>query len=122
MSWKEFEDRLKCVAYLSDGKPYGIMDRHPRFDIASNRFYKKIFYVKTVVDTPDEDWKTASVHKIPRIPKGTRLAVKDLFLNYYGQYIIAEYNGWSYYINPKNVAYDGAEEIGEDYSGYMKGW
>ena len=58
------------------------------------------FKVRIADDAPDEDWKTASTHNIKPIPKGTELIV-ELFVNFYGTFLKAEYNGWIYYISPR---------------------
>lgn len=66
------------------------------FCLTNNRPCK----VRIVDDAPDEDWKTASTHNIKPIPKGTELIV-ELFVNFYGTFLKAEYNGWIYYISPR---------------------
>ena len=64
-------------------------------------FKDKPFTVTTVKDVQDEDWKTAIAHNLKPIPAGTELQV-TYYLNFYGEYFKAEYNGHIYYIRPRD--------------------
>mgnify|MGYP003309451150 CR=1 FL=1 len=66
---------------------------------------RRIFVLRTVQDTPEEDWKTAVAHSIPPIPKGEYVIFVNVFQNYYGEFMTVEYHGSRYSVNPKNLEY-----------------
>lgn len=75
------------------------------FNFPSDRPLK----VKTIDDTPNENWKDALAHDMKLIPKGTELVV-EVFENFYGVFLKVEYNGWIYYISPYLCDFISVEE------------
>ena len=61
--------------------------------------------LETVRPAVEGDWKTAIAHHIPPIPEGTEIVVKDIFQNFEGVWIAAEYNGRTYSVNPRDCKY-----------------
>lgn len=81
-----------------------------RFHNGLFAFYKeKPFTVRTAKEVHDEDWKTAMAHNIPPIPAETELVIKKTCINYYGIWLMAEYNGNLYYIDPMKCDFVGFE-------------
>ena len=71
---------------------------------------RRIFVLRTVRNTPEEDWKTAVAHSIPPIPKGEDVIFVNVFWNCYGEFMTVKYHGSRYSVNPKNLEYVGIKE------------
>lgn len=65
--------------------------------------YQFPFTVVTNQTISDGDWKTALVKKKPKIPKGTVLSITRMFQNFEGAWLVTEYEGFNYSINPEYV-------------------
>lgn len=52
----------------------------------------------------DGDWKTSWIKKKPTIPKGTILKITNMFQNYEGSWLVTEYEGFNFSVNPKYVS------------------
>lgn len=59
--------------------------------------------VETVCDTQHGDWKSA---RSP-IPKGTQLAVCEVWRNFYGEWVRVLYDGSYYDLCPRSLKYVG---------------
>ena len=82
---------------LSNGKNY-LFDTH------------RNFYVRTIKDAPDEDYKTACVRGGSYIPKGAEVRVVGRLDNFYGWWLQVLYEGHRYSVNPRNFEYVGVKE------------
>lgn len=60
-------------------------------------------FVTTTQRVLCEDWKTAIAQGKPAIPPGTKLEIKGVIQNFYGEFLRTEYQGFNYYINPRYV-------------------
>ena len=78
-------------------KSFGVLDKSK---------YQFPFYVITNKTVSDGDWKTALIKKKPRIPKGTKLKITDMFVNFEGDWLVTEYEGFNYSVNPEDVDID----------------
>ena len=56
----------------------------------------------------DEDWKTQLAGGYGNIPQGAECQFIKSVHNFYGNYVLVEYNNHTYYVNPQNL-----EEVGE---------
>lgn len=72
------------------------------FDLDKTR-YKFPFKVVTNQSIADGDWKTAWIKKKPIIPKGTILIITDMFQNFEGGWLVTEYEGFNFSVNPDYV-------------------
>lgn len=75
---------------------------HKGFNLDKTR-YKFPFTVVTNQTVSDGDWKTAWVKKKPKIPKGTVLSITDMFQNFEGSWLVTEYEGFYFSVNPEYV-------------------
>ena len=67
------------------------------------------FYVRAIKDAPDEDYKTACVHGVFYIPKGTEVRVVGRLDNFYGQWLQVLHKGYQYSVDPRNFEYVGVK-------------
>lgn len=51
----------------------------------------------------DEDWKTQLAQGYKNIPQGAECIYIKSVNNYYGNYVLVEYDNHTYYVNPKNL-------------------
>lgn len=72
------------------------------FDLDKTR-YEFPFKVVTNRSIADGDWKTALIKKKPIIPKGTILTITNMFQNFEGGWLVAEYEGFNFSVNPDYV-------------------
>lgn len=68
------------------------------------------FYVRAIKDAPDEDYKTACVHGVFHIPKGTEVRVVGRLDNFYGRWLQVLHKGHQYSVDPRNFEYVGVKE------------
>ena len=101
---------------LSDGKEYTLVELSSNYDYISctAKYWKRIHYVETIEDCYDEDWKTAVAQEKPKIPKGTKLRVYDIYHTLYGVVVVVKYSGFNYYIYPEYFKYVGSKEVESD--------
>ena len=66
--------------------------------------YQFPFTVVTNQTVSDCNWKNAYLAKRkPKIPKGTVLSITNMFQNFEGSWLVTEYGGFYYSINPEYV-------------------
>lgn len=75
---------------LADNKPY---------------YIDESCIVEVVYEEDNIDWKTFICHDLPPIPKGTKLKVEEVWLNYHGIWIGVLYNGQRYNLPCKSLKY-----------------
>lgn len=51
----------------------------------------------------DEDWKTQLALKYPNIPKGAEVDVIDTAFNFYGNFMLVNYNGQRYHVKREDI-------------------
>lgn len=61
--------------------------------------------VAPIEDVNDGDWKTRVMHPIPNIPKNTEVYVVEVWDNFYGKWVMVEYEGRKYDIEPCKLRY-----------------
>lgn len=94
---------------LADGNKYLLYEsRH--INDKTYKYVRNTYILKTVRSVINEDWETAIAHNQPAIPPDTEILVKDVIWNFYGQFITTEYDGYYYYLNPKDLLYIRCEE------------
>ena len=76
---------------------------HKDLDLDKTK-YQFPFTVVTNQTVSDCNWKTAYLAKRkPKIPKGTVLSITNMFQNFEGSWLVTEYGGFYYSINPEYV-------------------
>ena len=75
--------------------------------LSDNKLYRldNKCVVETICDAEHGDWKTAMVHNIPKIPKGTQLKVNKVWRNFEGLWVEVDYGGRLYDISPRQLKY-----------------
>ena len=61
--------------------------------------------LRTIKDTPEEDWKTAIAQGILSIPKGEEVTFIKVLNNFYGSWLNVIHNGREYSIDSRFVEY-----------------
>lgn len=91
-------DTNKIKGYLNES-----LYVYNRPEVLERYWYACEVFVTTTQRVLSEDWKTAIAQGKPAIPPGTKLEIKGVIQNFYGEFLRTEYQGFNYYINPRYV-------------------
>lgn len=94
---------LKCV-------DIGIKHCGKRMNAGSFVTVDKPFYVKILESCNDENFKTRQVRHPKDLPVGEFFLVSSILRNFYGEFLLINYNDYEYSIDPKYVSYYGMED------------